>query len=165
MGFSRQEYWSGVPSPSPVSCSVLPNSLRPHGLQPTSLRCPCDFPDKDTLVACHFLLHWSSRPRDRTRVSYTAGRFFRQPDGGRLLKMFTVRGGRLEPASRQILFPARLEFGIAERACECSVAPWGKDAQSSASCRIAASSFGERWGKRCTLTTTGSESRPCSQFS
>ena len=31
MGFSRQEYWGGVPLPSPESCSVVSNSLQPHG--------------------------------------------------------------------------------------------------------------------------------------
>ena len=30
--------------------------LRPHGLQPTTLLCPWDFPDKNTGVGCHFLL-------------------------------------------------------------------------------------------------------------
>ena len=39
-----------------VSCSVMPDSLRPHGLQPTRLLCPWDFPGKDTGVGCHFLL-------------------------------------------------------------------------------------------------------------
>ena len=39
-----------------VNCSVVPNSLRPHGLQPTSLLCPWDFPGKDTGVGRHFLL-------------------------------------------------------------------------------------------------------------
>ena len=34
----------------------MPNSLRPHGLQPTRLHCPWDFPGKDTGVGCHFLL-------------------------------------------------------------------------------------------------------------
>ena len=29
MGFARQEYWSGVPLPSPVSCSVMSNSVIP----------------------------------------------------------------------------------------------------------------------------------------
>ena len=29
---------------------ILPDSLRPHGLQPTSLLCPRDFPGKDTGV-------------------------------------------------------------------------------------------------------------------
>ena len=40
IGFSRQEYWSGLPFPSPnycfssvqFSCSVVSNSLRPHEL-------------------------------------------------------------------------------------------------------------------------------------
>ena len=32
VGFSRQEYWSGVPLPSLISRSVMSNSLRPHGL-------------------------------------------------------------------------------------------------------------------------------------
>ena len=35
--------------------SIL-ESLWPHGLQPTRLLCPCDFPGKDTGVGCHFLL-------------------------------------------------------------------------------------------------------------
>ena len=39
-----------------VSRSVVPDSLRPHGLQSTRLLCPWDFPDKDTGVGCHFLL-------------------------------------------------------------------------------------------------------------
>ena len=39
-----------------VILSVVPNSLRPHGLQPTRLLCPWDFPGKSTGVGCHFLL-------------------------------------------------------------------------------------------------------------
>ena len=42
--------------PCRVSYSVMPNSLRPHGLQPTRLLCPWDFPGKYTGVGCHFLL-------------------------------------------------------------------------------------------------------------
>ena len=34
----------------------MPNSLQPHGLQPTRLLCPWDFIGKDTEVVCHFLL-------------------------------------------------------------------------------------------------------------
>ena len=44
------------PDAEAVSCSVVPDSLRPHGLQPTRLLCPWDFPGKDTGVDCHFLL-------------------------------------------------------------------------------------------------------------
>ena len=39
-----------------VSRSVVPNSLWPHGLQPTRLVCPWHFPSTDTGVDCHFLL-------------------------------------------------------------------------------------------------------------
>ena len=38
------------------SCSVMYNSLRPHGLQLTRLLHPWDFPGKKTRVSCHFLL-------------------------------------------------------------------------------------------------------------
>ena len=40
------------------SSSVLSDSLRPHGLQPTRLLHPWDFPGKSTGVGCHRLL-WS----------------------------------------------------------------------------------------------------------
>ena len=64
LGFSRQEHWSGLPFPSPMhesekwkeSRSVVSDSLRPHGLQPTRLLRPWDFPGKSTGVGCHCLL-------------------------------------------------------------------------------------------------------------
>ena len=39
-----------------LTCSVVSDSLRPHGLQPTRLLCPWDSPGKNTGVGCHFLL-------------------------------------------------------------------------------------------------------------
>ena len=36
----------------------MSNSLRPHGLQPSRLLCPWDFPGKSTGVGCHCLLRW-----------------------------------------------------------------------------------------------------------
>ena len=39
-----------------VSRSVMSNSLRPHGLQPTRLLSPWDSPGKNTGVGCHCLL-------------------------------------------------------------------------------------------------------------
>ena len=39
----------------PVS-SVMSNSLQPHGLWPTRLLCPQDYPSKNIGVGCHFLL-------------------------------------------------------------------------------------------------------------
>ena len=61
LGSSRQEHWSGFPFPSPMheseksksSHSVVSSSSRPHGLQPTRLLCPWDFPGKSTGVGCH----------------------------------------------------------------------------------------------------------------
>ena len=37
--------------------SVVSDSVRPHGLQPTRFLCPWDSPGKNTGVGCHFLLH------------------------------------------------------------------------------------------------------------
>ena len=64
MGFSRQDYWSGLPFPSPMhesgkwkwSRSAMSDSSWPHGLQPTRLLRPWDFPGKTTGVGCHCLL-------------------------------------------------------------------------------------------------------------
>ena len=38
--------------------SVVSDSLRPHGWQPTRLLCPWDSPGKNAGVGCHFLLQW-----------------------------------------------------------------------------------------------------------
>ena len=38
-----------------VSCSVMSNSLRPHGLYPARLLCPRHSPGKNTGVGCHAL--------------------------------------------------------------------------------------------------------------
>ena len=38
-------------------CSVVSDSLWPHGLQPTRPLCPWDSPGKNTGVGCYFLLH------------------------------------------------------------------------------------------------------------
>ena len=43
---------------SALSCSVLSDSLWPHGLEPTMLLCPWNVPGKNTGVGCHFLLKW-----------------------------------------------------------------------------------------------------------
>ena len=67
LGFSRQEHWSGLPFPSSVhesekwkwSRSVVSDSWEPHGLEPTRLLCPWDFPGKSPGVGCHCLL-WTN---------------------------------------------------------------------------------------------------------
>ena len=46
----ESEKWKG-------SRSVVSDSQRPHGLQPTRLLHPWDFPGKSTGVGCHCLLH------------------------------------------------------------------------------------------------------------
>ena len=58
LGLSRQEYWSGLPFPSPMhesekwkwSRSVMSDSSWPHGLQPTRLLHPWDSPGKSKLA-------------------------------------------------------------------------------------------------------------------
>ena len=68
LGFSRQEQWSRLPFPSPMHesekwkwiRSVVSDSSQSHGLQPTRLLRPWDFPSKSTGVGCHCLLDINS---------------------------------------------------------------------------------------------------------
>ena len=53
------------------SLSVMSNSSRPHGLQPTRLLRPWDFPGKSTGVGCHCLI-----PRNTTECKTLSGRGF-----------------------------------------------------------------------------------------
>ena len=58
---SWAEPWRQVPREYVVCCccyvtSVVSDSLRPHGLQPTRLLRPWNSPGKNTGVGCHFLL-------------------------------------------------------------------------------------------------------------
>ena len=92
MGFSRQEYWSGLPLPSlnsptigkkrkriSQSCLTL---LQPQELYPTRLLCPLGSLSVGILQAR--LLEWiampssrgSFQPRDQTQVTCIAGIFF-----------------------------------------------------------------------------------------
>ena len=47
-----------------------------HGLYPTRLFCPWDFPGKNTEWVAISFFRGSSQPRDRTHISCTAGTFF-----------------------------------------------------------------------------------------
>ena len=80
LGFSRQEHWSGLPFPSPMhesekwkgSCSVMSDSSRLHGLQPTRLLHPWDFPGKSAGVGCHafFIMYWQSTLKGVTLLNW-----------------------------------------------------------------------------------------------
>ena len=77
LGFSRQEHWSGLLFPSmhesekwKWSRLVVSNSLRPHGLQPTRLLRPWNFPGKSTGVGCHCLLHWWTLLLGKSKDTY-----------------------------------------------------------------------------------------------
>ena len=57
-----------------IVCSVMSNSLQPHGLQPTRLLCPWDFPGKSTGMGCHCLLRVNPVPK--ARVMFLSGNLF-----------------------------------------------------------------------------------------
>ena len=91
---SRGDYWVSMWSAvslglnQPVCvCSVVSDSLRPHGLQPARPLCPWDFPGKNTAACFHFLLQgifltqgsnsgiWGSNSGIQGSI-HTAGGFF-----------------------------------------------------------------------------------------
>ena len=87
LGFSRQEHWSGLPFPPPMhesekwkwSRSVVSHSSPPHGLQPTRLLRPWDFPGKSTGVGCHCLLRCYSLDGQKSKGAcwnHKQGAFF-----------------------------------------------------------------------------------------
>ena len=53
--FCRAKVFNSMKSEG-VSCSVMSDSLWPHGLEPSRLFCPWDFPGEKTGVGFHFLL-------------------------------------------------------------------------------------------------------------
>ena len=68
-------------------------TLQLHGLQPTRLLCPCDFPGKNTEAGCHFLLKGifpdpGIEPASPTS-SALAGRFFTTEPPGKLIHSIT----------------------------------------------------------------------------
>ena len=54
------------------SRSVVSDSSRPHGLQPTRLPCPWDSPGKNTGVGCHFLLR-CIKVKSQSEVAQSCG--------------------------------------------------------------------------------------------
>ena len=83
MGFSRQEYCSGVPLPSPMDMSVAAKSLQSCPTlcdprqQPTRLLRPWDSPGKNTGVGCHFLLQ-CTKVKNKVK-SFSCVRLFATP--------------------------------------------------------------------------------------
>ena len=53
------------------SCSVVSNSLQSHGLEPTRLLHPWNFPGKSSGVGCHFLLQWLNELYYNSLWAYT----------------------------------------------------------------------------------------------
>ena len=97
--FSRQEHWSGLPFPSPMhgrekwkwSSSVVSESQRPHGLQPTRLLHPWDFPGKSTGVGCHCLLRVNGANNIKITLPYpqTSASFVFEPNAHTIYCMIT----------------------------------------------------------------------------
>ena len=64
-------YWKECMHAKSLHSSLtLRDSAKLYGLQPVKLLCPWDFPGKNTGVAAMPSFRGSSRPRDRTQVSY-----------------------------------------------------------------------------------------------
>ena len=59
-----------------LSCSVVSNFLRPHGLLPTRLLCPWGFSRQDYLRVAMSSSRGFSQPKDWTQISLIAGGFF-----------------------------------------------------------------------------------------
>ena len=72
------------------SCSVVSNSLWPHGLWPTKLLCPWDSPGKSTGVGCHFLLQ---------RIFLTQGLNLGLPHFRQMLYHLSHQGSQIEKGS------------------------------------------------------------------
>ena len=66
-------------SPLCVSCSVMSDSLWPHGLQPARLLHPWDFPGKYTGVGCYFLLNKTDRKADALHFVFIGCLFWVPP--------------------------------------------------------------------------------------
>ena len=64
-----------------LGCSVMSDSLGPHGLQPSRLHCPWHFPGNNTGERCHFLLQGVILTHDSC-VS-CIGRYFNTAPHGR----------------------------------------------------------------------------------
>ena len=71
--------------------SLSPDSLWPHGLQPTRLLCPWDFPGKNTGVDCYSLLQGIFPTQGSNESPALAGRFFTTEPLGKPQKDYSVQ--------------------------------------------------------------------------
>ena len=79
-GILWQEHWSGLLFPSPMhesekwkwSQSVVSDPQWPHGLQPSRLFRPWDFPGKSTGVECHCLFRFKEEAYTKAQQCYVA---------------------------------------------------------------------------------------------
>ena len=70
------EHSVGPQGPESESCSVMSDSLRPHGLYPTRLLCPWNSPGQNTGVGSLSLLQGIFPTQGSNKVSCIAGQFF-----------------------------------------------------------------------------------------
>ena len=116
LGFSRLKHWSGLPLPSPMhetekwkwSRSVVSNSSQPHGLQPTRLHHPWDFPGKSTGVGCHCLLHWLG-------IAEAQCHLHKQSQKTVLLKLYPIKEGWTLPKIKKQLQGKLMGTGLVKR--------------------------------------------------
>ena len=75
------------------ACSVESDFLHLHGLKPTRLICPWDYPGKNTAVGCHFLLPGDlPNPGIKPSSPALAGRFFtNEPPGKPYSQVYALR--------------------------------------------------------------------------
>ena len=73
------------------SCFIMSDSLQPHGLYPSRLLCPCNFPGKNTGVDCRFLLQGIFPTQGSNPVSPAlVGEFFTAEPPGQPIIYFRV---------------------------------------------------------------------------
>ena len=130
---------------SVLSCSVMSNSCRPHGLQPTMFLCP-----RQEYCTLHArILEWvailssreSSQPRDRIQVSHIAGRLF---------SVWTTREAQEYWSRSPIPSPGYLpHLGINQCLLHCRQILYQLSYQGSPQCRILVSKLMEFQKYRC----------------
>ena len=82
----RQVFTTGIKKKKEESCSVISNSLWPHGLCS-----PWNSPGQNTRVGSLSLLQGSYQPRDQTQVSHIAGRFITTEPPGKPFLEYCLR--------------------------------------------------------------------------